>query len=216
MLTATSYTSTLSDSAGENQREATVGPDPPLPINYEAFLVTILTFDIPTFHASLATRAEDSMFELKTAVPVWEAVRNLASVLLAALVATSFKESTQVNPTCWFFIAASVLQASMALICSTIFIIFFSSDRHKVSLTYHCANQRDVPHEKYLLVDVGGLRFLCWSVWDHFPLPGIWSVWFAMLVLLQGGIVLAVLSSRIYYLVSPALANRWTRYNLAC
>ncbi len=62
MLTTTSSTSSPSDAASENQPEAAVDPDPPLPINYLALLVTILAFDIPAFHASLATRADDSMF----------------------------------------------------------------------------------------------------------------------------------------------------------
>ncbi|KAF8350418.1 hypothetical protein F5887DRAFT_300069 [Amanita rubescens] len=53
-----------------------------------------------------------------------------------------------------------MLQASVALISSTIFIIFFSNDHHG-----------------YLFVDVDRLRFLCWSIWDHFSFPGICSVW---------------------------------------
>lgn len=64
MLNTRSTTNTLSDAASENHPGAAVDPDPPLPIaiNYRAFLVMILAFDIPTFHASLATRAEDSVF----------------------------------------------------------------------------------------------------------------------------------------------------------
>ena len=52
-----------------------------------------------------------------------------------ALVATSFKESTQVNPASCFLIACAVLQVSLALICSTITIISFSGNHHNVSLS---------------------------------------------------------------------------------
>ncbi|KAF8350421.1 hypothetical protein F5887DRAFT_300095 [Amanita rubescens] len=96
------------------------GVDPkPRPINYQALLVTFMTFDIPTFHASLATRAEDAVF---------------------------------------------------------------------VSCTTALASQSDVPRKKYLFVNVDGLRFMCWSIWDHFSFPGICSVW-GMLTLMVALVV---------------------------
>ncbi|KAF8675486.1 hypothetical protein AX14_005104 [Amanita brunnescens Koide BX004] len=74
----------------------------------------------------------------------------------------SFKESTQVNPACWFFIACSVLQESLALICSTVTIVSFSGDHHNYE--YSSANEHR-------------LRFLSWSIWDHNALPAVTAAW---------------------------------------
>ncbi len=91
--------------------------------------------------------------DLKAALPVWEALRSFASILLAyvtgrssvttlqltlhplsAVVAASFK--AQDSPGYWFFITCSLLQGSLALISSTILVISFSGDHREVSLTY--------------------------------------------------------------------------------
>ncbi|KAF8350422.1 hypothetical protein F5887DRAFT_939118, partial [Amanita rubescens] len=130
-----------------------------LAINHLAFFTIILTFSIPTFHASLATRVVDSTFDLKATLPVWEALRSFASILLAAVVTASFK--AQVNPGYWFFVTCSLLQGSLALISSTILIISFSGVHRE--------------HE-YRFVNVNQ-HFLFWSVWDLFSTPAISSVW---------------------------------------
>ncbi|KAF8708890.1 hypothetical protein AX14_013541 [Amanita brunnescens Koide BX004] len=74
----------------------------------------------------------------------------------------SFKESTQVNPACWFFITCAVLQASLALICSTVTIVLFSGDHHIY---------------EYSSADENRLRFLSWSIWDHNALPAVTTAW---------------------------------------
>ncbi|KAF8350414.1 hypothetical protein F5887DRAFT_939086, partial [Amanita rubescens] len=134
----------------------------PTVINYPtAFLVTILTLGIPAFYASV-TRVTSSTLDLKTAVRVWEAVRNFDSILLAALVAALFKEP--IYATYWFFITCSLLQAGMGLICSTILIICFSGD---------------LGHDGYSL-EVDKLSFSFWTIWDLFSVPAIWTVWAAL------------------------------------
>ncbi|KAF8321506.1 hypothetical protein F5887DRAFT_1030099 [Amanita rubescens] len=114
----------------ESQPDAAVNPNP-FAINLLAFsTIQIVAFSIPTFHASLATsRVVDSTLDLKATLPVWEALRNFASILLAAVVAASFK--AQVNPGYWFFITCSLLQGSLALISSTILIISFSGNHRE-------------------------------------------------------------------------------------
>ncbi|KAF8651907.1 hypothetical protein AX14_008444 [Amanita brunnescens Koide BX004] len=135
----------------------------PLRIRDQHILVTIiLTFGIPAHHASVATVAGGTMLVLKALVPAWEAVRHFDTVLLAALVTALFKESAQVDPVYWFFITSSLLQASMGLICSTTLIIVFLGGPNEY--TYNSAHEDQ-------------LRLLCWSVWDHFSLPAISTVW---------------------------------------
>jgi hypothetical protein len=90
--------------------------------------------------------------DLKAAVRAWEAVRNFDSILLAyvivvvlvrrpdvvfyrSLVAALFKESA--HAIYWFFIACSLLQASMGLICSTILIISFSGHLEVCFFSHH-------------------------------------------------------------------------------
>ncbi|KAF8667476.1 hypothetical protein AX14_006336 [Amanita brunnescens Koide BX004] len=153
-------------------QDVTAEPEVPGPLHRTWTLVAmIFTLGIPGFHASLATIASDTnlaaimrdtTLDLKAAVPVWEAVRHFDTVLLAAIVTTSFKESVQADPVCWFFIASSLLQAFMALIYSTFLIIMFLGG-HK-EYTYSAVNEDQ-------------LRFLRWSVWDHFSLPAILTVW---------------------------------------
>lgn len=45
----------------ESQTDVAVNPNP-LTMNHLAFFTIIVTFSIPTFHASLATRVVDSTF----------------------------------------------------------------------------------------------------------------------------------------------------------
>ncbi|KAF8726153.1 hypothetical protein AX14_008038 [Amanita brunnescens Koide BX004] len=126
------------------------------------FFTTILTLGMPAFHASLATKVTNSALDLKAAVRAWEAVRNFNSGLLASLVAALFKEST--HAIYWFFIACSLLQASMGLVYATILIICFSGH---------------LEHDGYS-VDVDKLTFSFWTIWDLFSLPAIWTVWAAL------------------------------------
>ncbi|KAF8691930.1 hypothetical protein AX14_002703 [Amanita brunnescens Koide BX004] len=141
------------------------------------------TFGIPAYHASIAIIARDTtMLDLKAIVPAWEAVRHFDTILLAyviylfadgrtnafaapfdsAIVTAVFKGSAQDDPVYWFFITSSLLQASMGLISSTILIIVFLGNRNEY--TYNSAHEDQ-------------LRLLCWSVWDHFSLPAILTVW---------------------------------------
>ncbi|KAF8675485.1 hypothetical protein AX14_005113 [Amanita brunnescens Koide BX004] len=102
------------------------------------------------------------MLDLKALVPVCEVVWNFDTVLLATLVTALFKESAQVDPVYWFFINSSLLQASMGLICSNILGIMFLGSRNEY---------------RYSSAQEDHLRLLCWSVWDHFSLPAILTVW---------------------------------------
>ncbi|KAF8692564.1 hypothetical protein AX14_002472, partial [Amanita brunnescens Koide BX004] len=155
------HTASLPDSQ-DVTTEPEVLPAPPHTNNQTLVTTIMFTFGIPAYHASLATIARDTMFDLKALVPVWKAVRHFDCVLLAALVTALFKESAQINPVYWFFITSSLLQASMGLICSTIFIIVSLGSRNEY--TYNSAHEDK-------------LRLMCWSVWDHFSLPAISTVW---------------------------------------
>ncbi|KAF8654303.1 hypothetical protein AX14_008257 [Amanita brunnescens Koide BX004] len=160
-----SRTASLPESQGESE-----APPAPLHIrNHHWTLVTLtvtmthFTLGIPAYHASLAIIASDtSMLDLKAVVPVWEAVRHFDTILLAAIVTALFKGTTQDDPVYWFFITSSLLQASMGLICSTILIIMFLGSHNEY--IYNSAHE-------------DRLRLLCWSVWDHFSLPAISTVW---------------------------------------
>ncbi|KAF8690285.1 hypothetical protein AX14_003022 [Amanita brunnescens Koide BX004] len=140
-----------------------VKTEPEAPLHWIWTLVAmIFTFGIPAFHASLATITSGTMIDLKAVVPAWKGVRHLDTVLLATFLTASFKESAQVNPVYWFLVTCSLLQALMGLVCSTILIIIFLGGHNEY---------------KYSSANEDHLRLLCWSLWDHFSLPAISTVW---------------------------------------
>ncbi|KAF8701601.1 hypothetical protein AX14_000380 [Amanita brunnescens Koide BX004] len=161
----------------------TTGPEaPPAPLHTShqtSVVTTIFTFGIRAYHASLAAIARDTELDLKAAVPVWEAVQHFDTILLATIVTASFKESIQVNPVCWFFITSSLLQASMALVYSTILIIMFSGGHNEY--TYSAVNEDQ-------------LHFLGWSVWDHFSLPAISTVWSILMLMVHRSILMLMVA----------------------
>ncbi|KAF8345976.1 hypothetical protein F5887DRAFT_144749 [Amanita rubescens] len=116
----------------------------------------VFALGIPSFHKSLASKK--SKLGLPGAIIVWKMIRNLASLLVGALIPTLFCPTIQSNVVLGYLVFSSLLQAALGLICSNILIIYFSNRKMR---------KRD-PDE---------LGFFLWSVWDLFSVPSAWTAW---------------------------------------